>query len=421
MKPLFFALCAGAAALLLGGCGSSSDNSATDLTAERGPMLYALVTDASGQQATMLSGGRYRFANDPVYPVTSLGGVIDINRNGIIDAGDLPAPELKLQTPQGLALTLVSSLAHKAQIATMLQNDFNLSETRLYNATPSGDSTIAAISDELYKYCVEHNVSDPSTLTLKVMQSLQTQIAARIGEYSSGEFNATKRERYLIRNELGLQTMTQAEADAMNRQLGEGDGTPLLSELNSTLRGTLAFMWNEEKMAKELYLALHTQWPHKEFYNIAMMSESQHQAAIASLLQVYDINITDIDGEEAHYSAEELQAYDAGTFPDAAVQSLYDERYAKGVQSDRDALEAGCMVEVTDVNDLNVNIALAEAAKADDLAATFTTLRKGSYNHYWAFDGALKVLGVPEGCCVLGETFCKTPETYPDTRGGGGA
>ncbi|MHC3993304.1 DUF2202 domain-containing protein [Thiomicrolovo sp. ZZH C-3] len=421
MKPLFFALCAGAAALLLGGCGSSSDNSATDLTAERGPMLYALVTDASGQQATMLSGGRYRFANDPVYPVTSLGGVIDINRNGIIDAGDLPAPELKLQTPQGLALTLVTSLAHKAQIATMLQNDFNLSETRLYNATPSGDCAIAAISDELYKYCVEHNVSDPSSLTLKVMQSLQAQIAARIEAYSSGEFNATKRERALVKNELGLKTMTQAEADAMNRQLSEGDGTPQLSELNITLRGTLAFMWNEEKMAKELYLALHAPWPHKEFYNIAMMSESQHQAAIESLLQTYDINITDIDGEEAHYSAVELQAYDEGIFPEPAVQSLYDELYAKGVQSDRDALEAGCMVEVTDVNDLNTNIALAEAAEADDLVATFTSLRKGSYNHYWAFDSALKVLGVAEGCCVLGEAFCKTPEEYPDTRGGGGA
>ncbi|WP_345988567.1 DUF2202 domain-containing protein [Sulfurimonas sp. HSL1-2] len=420
MKPLFYSIVAGAAALWLGGCGGTG-GSATDVTAERGPMLYALVTDASGQQATMLSGGRYRFANDPVYPVTSRGGVIDINRNGLIDAGDLAAPELTLQTPQGRALTLVTSLAHKAQIATMLQNDFNLSTTRIFNATPSGDSAIAAISDELYKYCVEHNVSDPSTLTLKVMQSLQAQIAARIGAYASGEFNATKRERYLVKNELGLRTMTQAEADAMNRQLSERDGTPQLSELNSTLRGTLAFMWNEEKMAKELYLALHALWPHKEFYNIAMMSESQHQAAIESLLLTYDINVTDIDGDEAHYSAEELQAYAAGIFPDTGIQSLYDELYAKGAQTDQDALEAGCMVEVTDVNDLTANIALAAAAEADDLVATFTSLRKASYNHYWAFDGALKILGVTEGCCVLGGTFCKTPEEYPDTRGGGGA
>jgi len=421
MKPLIYALCTGAAALWLGGCGSASGSSSTtDVTVERGPMLYALVSDASGQLATMQESGRYRFTREPVYPVTSMGGVIDINRNGIIDAGDLVASELKMQNPQGSAVTLVTTLAHDAQIAQMLKTDFNLSDTRLYNATPTDDSTVAAISDEVYKYCAENNVTDPATLTLQIMQGLQNRIAARIADYASGDFNATQRERYLVRQELGQQVMTQTEADDMNRRLQDGNSTAGTSELNSTLRATLAFMWNEEKMAKELYLGFYSRWSLMQFNNVATKSETQHQAAIETLLQTYDINVSDSNGETAHFSAAELQAYGSGVYADSTIQSLYDELSAQGEESAEAALEAGCRVEVIDVNDLDANIALAEAAGATDLVTTFTSLRSGSYNHYWAFDGALKQLGVTEGCCSLGADFCKTAEAYPDTRGGGG-
>jgi len=75
------------------------------------------------------------------------------------------------------------------------------------------------------------------------------------------------------------------------------------------------------------------------------------------------------------------------------------------------------MVEVTDVNDLNADIALAEAAGAEDVVAAFNNLRNGSYNHYWAFDAGLKNMGVADGCCSLGTDFCH-PE-YPQNENGG--
>lgn len=69
------------------------------------------------------------------------------------------------------------------------------------------------------------------------------------------------------------------------------------------------------------------------------------------------------------------------------------------------------MVEVTDIDDLDKYIAGSTGNQA--LIDTFTTLRNGSYSHYWAFDDGLKSIGVDNGCCSLGTTYCKTTDEYP--------
>ncbi len=60
-------------------------------------------------------------------------------------------------------------------------------------------------------------------------------------------------------------------------------------------------------------------------------------------------------------------------------------------------LEFGCILpHVTDVNDLDEYIELAEADEATDIVEAFNVLRTGSYHHYWAFDQALKNMGVED-------------------------
>ncbi len=54
---------------------------------------------------------------------------------------------------------------------------------------------------------------------------------------------------------------------------------------------------------------------------------------------------------------------------------------------------------------------IAERAGARDALQTFDSLRRGSYNHYWAFDRALKRMGISNGCCSLEREYCH-PE-YP--------
>ncbi|RUM46086.1 MAG: hypothetical protein DSY46_01070, partial [Hydrogenimonas sp.] len=181
--------------------------------------------------------------------------------------------------------------------------------------------------------------------------------------------------------------------------------------LSDEQKHALAYMWNEEKLAKDIYLTLHNETQNQIFYNIATRSETEHEAMVEALVQKYDINITNLDDYTVNYSEEELRALPMGQFAVPEVQELYDALYEKGTQSEIDALQVGCMVEVTDVVDLNNYINIA--GDASDLVEVFTNLRNASYSHYWAFDKALKDIGVTDGCCSLGTEYCKTPEEFP--------
>ena len=186
-----------------------------------------------------------------------------------------------------------------------------------------------------------------------------------------------------------------------------------MATLTNDQKYSLAYMWNEEKLAKDIYLALNELYPTNQFYNIATRSETKHEAAVEELVQRYDINITNLQDYTVNYSEAELRALPAGTFGVDTIQELYDALYAKGSQSKIDALQVGCMVEVTDIEDLDRFIATAQEVNATDLVTVFDRLRAGSYNHYWAFDSALKAEGVAEGCASVGEAYAKTAEEYP--------
>jgi hypothetical protein len=321
----------------------------------------------------------------------------------------------------------------------------------------------------VYKYCVENNISDPSQLSVQTMETIKAKIQARVAAYAASDLDAGALEQELIQNELAIEVLSEPEAQKVESQIhssseaqsssvqmsmnssssaGQSDSddhghngscdqncsSSSVSSLNDDSQSsasssddssdelsddqkyTLAYMWNEEKLAKDIYLALNDVWPNQVFYNIATKSETQHEAAVEALVQAYDINITNLDDYEENYSEAELRAFAPGTYGVPAVQELYDTLYTKGIQSAQDALEVGCMVEVTDVNDLNEDIAIAQGI--DDLVTTFKNLRSGSYTHYWAFDNALKSMGVTDGCCVLGSEYCKTAAQYPSTQGG---
>ncbi|MRJ03114.1 MAG: DUF2202 domain-containing protein [Epsilonproteobacteria bacterium] len=205
---------------------------------------------------------------------------------------------------------------------------------------------------------------------------------------------------------------------------GEGM-TPITTPVDTTLtpeqRYEIAWMYNEEKLAHDVYLNLYELYKDqgwaRPLYNIGEGSESQHMAAVRQLAEAYDVNVS--DDYMTPYDPDLVASLDSGEFAVSDIQSLYNTLYEKGSQSLQDALEVGCIVEVTDVVDLNEALQVAEGN--EDLTRVFTYLRSGSYNHYWAFDRALKQLGVEDGCCSLGEEYCKTPEEFPTGENGQGA
>jgi hypothetical protein len=216
-----------------------------------------------------------------------------------------------------------------------------------------------------------------------------------------------------------------------NNKNGHGDGGKgkfniddyPKSELSTALQESLAYMGNEERLAYDIYTTLYNY--HNEngeainqLQNIPSRSEIKHVGIVQDLVKRYDINVSELSNVSNPVKDKDVAFEDmrTGEYDITAIQELYNALYTKGIKSKQDALEVGCMVEATDINDLDKYIAQAEEANATDVIAGFNVLRDGSYNHYWAFDKGLKKIGVDAGCGVLGEEYVKD---YPQNKNGG--
>jgi len=194
--------------------------------------------------------------------------------------------------------------------------------------------------------------------------------------------------------------------------------------LTQETKNTLSYMGNEERLAYDVYMTLYTYHQQnsgveiKQLYNIATNGESQHIAAVQALVKKYISSLDEFNNTipttpvfDTTYATKSVSELPSGVYNVEAIQNLYDTLVEKGKQSEQDALEVGCMVEVTDIDDLDTDILTAQTNGADDIVQVFNFLRDGSYQHYQAFDNGLKNMGITDGCCSLGEEYCH-PE-YP--------
>lgn len=216
---------------------------------------------------------------------------------------------------------------------------------------------------------------------------------------------------------LGGCSSVSTNEELKNETIAEvvGDETILeVSNLDQELKDKITYMYNEERLAYDVYLKISEIQPVQQLFNIATNSETEHINSVNTLAIKYDLNITIYPETTEPYN---IGNYEMGTYSVPAIQDLYNQLYLKGIQSKKDALEVGCIVEVTDINDLDEYIDIAVGSSApSDIINTFISLRNGSYNHYWTFNDALLNLGVVEGCCILGVEYCKTEADYPRNR-----
>ena len=193
------------------------------------------------------------------------------------------------------------------------------------------------------------------------------------------------------------------------------------SALSQELANALSFMGNEERLAYDVYNYLYAKFGTQQFTNIATKSEYKHISAVQQLVQKYKlddtIDFTNVDLPSLGYINAPIESMQAGVYDISAIQALYDDLTVQGSESEIDALKVGCTVEVVDITDLDREIAIAEDENATDIVTVFNFLRDGSYNHYWAFDKALKNQGMIDGCCTWSE-LCH-PE-YPQNEQGMG-
>ena len=144
--------------------------------------------------------------------------------------------------------------------------------------------------------------------------------------------------------------------------------------LSAAERARLAFMREEEKLARDVYDALDGNG--QPFVNV-QTSEQRHMDAIKALLDAYGL-------------PDPAATTGVGAFTDPTLQALHDDLVASGLASSQAALTVGCTIEDLDLRDL----ALAdEETSRPDLEATYAMLALGSRNHLRAFYGRLTAAG----------------------------
>jgi hypothetical protein len=135
----------------------------------------------------------------------------------------------------------------------------------------------------------------------------------------------------------------------------------------------LAYMVEEEKLARDVYNVLYATWGSGIFQNIAA-SEQSHINAVKNLLVVYGLS--------------DPSSSQAGVFTNPDLQALYDQLIVRGSQSLAEAFKVGGAIEEIDILDLQERLGQTDNA---DIQQVFNNLLKGSSNHLRAFVNALQL------------------------------
>jgi hypothetical protein len=163
---------------------------------------------------------------------------------------------------------------------------------------------------------------------------------------------------------------------------GVAAGYPVVFAAGSTTtltvaeRNGLIQLREEEKLARDVYLALYAKWGKNTFNNISR-SEATHMAEMKALLDKYGI-------------PDPVKSDQAGTFTNPEFQKLYTQLVAEGSKSLADAMRVGDLIEELDIYDLQQQLKLTTH---DDIKIAYQNLMKGSRNHLRTFNGQLRQYG----------------------------
>ena len=164
--------------------------------------------------------------------------------------------------------------------------------------------------------------------------------------------------------------MVSVAGTALAQTMPASSAEPILAiaPLSEQEASGLAFMREEEKLARDVYLALYDEWNLAVFKQIAS-SEQTHMNSIAMLLDRYGV-------------ADPAEGNAAGEFTDPTLQALYTDLVAQGSESLTAALQVGAAIEEIDIADLQERMALTTHA---DIEWVYSRLNSGSENHLRAF------------------------------------
>ena len=157
------------------------------------------------------------------------------------------------------------------------------------------------------------------------------------------------------------------------------------AQLSDSEAEDLLFLYEEEKMARDLYDNAYELYDIMQFSKISA-SEVQHMSYVSSLLEKYNIE----------YPSE----LPRGTFENEEVQTLYDSLNARIHESSLEALLAAAFVEETDITDLRI---LQGRTDKEDILSKLESLECASGNHIRAYVSKLETLDVDYEPVILSD------------------
>ncbi|MDB2426242.1 DUF2202 domain-containing protein [bacterium] len=165
----------------------------------------------------------------------------------------------------------------------------------------------------------------------------------------------------------------------------------------------LQFIREEEKLARDVYIALFNIWKLPVFDNIAA-SEQVHTDRIKFLLDKYSIE-------------DPAATTEIGEFKNTTIQKYYDDLVDRGSKSALEALHVGGYIEELDIGDLRHEI---ELANSQDVINVYTNLVNGSYNHLRSFVGQIEKQGVTYKAQLLEQSDVDSIVASGGSNGSGG-
>lgn len=130
----------------------------------------------------------------------------------------------------------------------------------------------------------------------------------------------------------------------------------------------MLFMREEEKMARDVYWALHEKWGEATFAMIAK-AEQNHMNRMGEMLSLYGIE--DPVGDR-----------DPGDFSNTGIKGTYDTLVADGTSSLENAILVGAWIEERDISDLDEAI---DGTSESRLIRVYESFKRASGNHLRRF------------------------------------
>ncbi len=153
----------------------------------------------------------------------------------------------------------------------------------------------------------------------------------------------------------------------------------------------LLYMAEEEKLARDVYLALYEMWGNRVFLNIAK-AEQQHMDALSAVL-----NDKEMDNP--------IETSEIGVFHNTEIAKLYDSLVAQGSTSIEEAFLVGAIIEDLDIYDLQRSI---EGTDDEVEIWVYNNLLRGSENHMRAFVRQLDRYGLDYTARYISDTELST-------------